>query len=328
MTDGLELVHFDTARRALALATSIDEVKTIRDKAEALRAYVKQQRGGLEMQNQCGEIKLRAERRAGELLREMEKNEGGRPAETGNAMLPVSEPPTLADLGIERMQSSRWQMIAEMPEEQFEQHIAETKADGKELTEAGLLRAARLAEPEPVAELPSNVYQVFYVDPPWRYGDQFAIDGYKVSAEMHYPTLSIPELCSIAVRDIAAPDAVLFLWATSPLLEDAFRVINAWGFQYKTSFVWDKIRHNFGHYNSVRHEFLLVCTRGSFLPECKELLDSVVSIERTEHSRKPAYFRELIERLYPSARKIELFAREQPNGWDVWGNEADVAREY
>jgi N6-adenosine-specific RNA methylase IME4 len=110
--------------------------------------------------------------------------------------------------------------------------------------------------------------------------------------------MSIEELCLLPVKDLAEDNAVLFLWVTSPLLEDAFRVIHAWGFDYKTSFVWDKVKHNMGHYNSVRHEFLLVCVRGSCTPDNMRLYDSVQSIERTEHSTKPEEFRNIIDDIY------------------------------
>lgn len=170
--------------------------------------------------------------------------------------------------------------------------------------------------------LPPSTYRVLYADPPWKYGNQ-GLDDYG-HAERHYPALSIEELCALDVRSLADADAVLFLWVTSPLLREAFRVVDAWGFQYKTSFVWDKVRHNFGYYNSVRHEFLLVCTRGSCLPDVQTLFDSVQSHERTEHSVKPAEFRTIIETLYTQGRRIELFARQPAPGWDVWGNEVDA----
>jgi len=111
-------------------------------------------------------------------------------------------------------------------------------------------------------------------------------------------------------QEWAEDDAVLFLWATSPMLENAFQVIRAWGFKYKTSFVWDKVKHNFGHYNSIRHEFLLVCTRGSCTPDAGKLFDSVQTIERSDrHSEKPEEFRKIIETLYTRGAKLELFAR-------------------
>lgn len=144
------LAHFDTARMALERARTIDEVKDIRDKAEALHRYIKQACESLEMQNACAEIKLRAERRAGELLREMEKHPGtvlaGR--DPGGDFRKshdetADKTPTLSDIGISKSQSSRWQAIADIPEETFEEHLAETKAAGRELTSAGALRLAK-----------------------------------------------------------------------------------------------------------------------------------------------------------------------------------------
>ena len=168
-------------------------------------------------------------------------------------------------------------------------------------------------------ELPTDKYRVIYADPPWNYGNS-GLDDYG-HAERHYPTMSIEELCNLDVPGIVEDDSVLFIWTTSPLLEDSFRVIRAWGYNYKTSFVWNKIKHNFGYYNSVRHELLLVCTKGSCLPDNAKLFNSVQSIERKEHSEKPEEFREIIETLYTKGKKIELFSRKQTEGWSSWGNQ-------
>ncbi|MFH1919716.1 MAG: MT-A70 family methyltransferase [Planctomycetota bacterium] len=178
-----------------------------------------------------------------------------------------------------------------------------------------------------LAALPSDKYRVLYADPPWSYGNSGAIsdhDAYSRTAR-HYPSMTIAELSALDIKSIAAKDAVLFLWVTSPLLAECFPVIKAWGFKYKTSFVWDKVKHNFGHYNSVRHEFLLVCTRGSCTPDVKELHDSVVSIERSaKHSEKPEEFRAMIDGLYKHGKRIELFARAEVKGWDRWGAEREL----
>ena len=110
-----QLVHFENAKRELQLATNVDEVKDLRDKAEALRLYMKQAGESLQMQNQCAEIKVRAERKAGELLKVTEKARGGQPYQsTGRILKPVE--PTLSDIGISKSQSSRWQAIADIPE--------------------------------------------------------------------------------------------------------------------------------------------------------------------------------------------------------------------
>jgi len=178
---------------------------------------------------------------------------------------------------------------------------------------------------------PSGKYRVIYADPPWKYNDAMAIsrDGLGESygpAVAHYPPMTISELCVLPVRDLSEENSVLFLWTTSPLLEDTFQIVRAWGFKYKSSFIWDKVKHNMGHYNSVRHELLLICTKGSCTPDVKKLFDSVQSIERTDkHSQKPAKFREIIDTIYPNGPRIELFARERTSGWDAWGNEADAA---
>lgn len=178
-----------------------------------------------------------------------------------------------------------------------------------------------------VEELPSDKFTVIYADPPWKYNDSQAVKGDfgtgTGAANSHYPSMTLSELKALDIPSLAADNAVLWLWATCPLLEDALELVRAWGFKYKAQFVWDKVKHNMGHYNSVRHELLLICTKGSCTPENVKLFDSVQSIERTEHSRKPEAFRNIINTLYPSGKKIELFRRgEAPEGWSIWGNEA------
>lgn len=199
------------------------------------------------------------------------------------------------------------------------------KKDREQKIEARIQRSAEVGEAAP---LPQKKYRIVYADPPWNYNDKCDAGAVQSGGcEKYYPSMSIGELCALPVRDMVEQNAVLFLWVTSPLLFECLPVIQAWGFAYKASFVWDKVKHNMGHYNSVRHELLLICTRGSCLPDSKNLIDSVQSIERTEHSRKPDAFREIIDQLYTAGRRIELFRRGvAPSGWDAWGNEA-VARE-
>jgi N6-adenosine-specific RNA methylase IME4 len=183
-----------------------------------------------------------------------------------------------------------------------------------------------LPETKKQYELPAGKYRVIYADPPWKYSSS-GLDQYG-PAERHYDSLSIKELCGYQdkngkkISELAGEDAVLFLWVTSGILAECWPVIDAWGFNYKSSFIWDKIKHNYGHYNSVRHELLLICTRGSCLPDEPKLFDSVVEFERSEeHSEKPGIFREMIDVLYPIGRRIELFARSKTKGWETFGDE-------
>jgi N6-adenosine-specific RNA methylase IME4 len=205
--------------------------------------------------------------------------------------------------------------------------LAETKPEEAKAVRDGVKRfnevrrEIKLEEVKEAVALPDAKYRVIYSDPPWKYGDQLTEDY--GSIKFHYPSMTITEICDLPVKDMVDDDAVLFLWVTSPLLFECEPIIKAWGFKYKTSFVWDKIKHNMGHYNSVRHEFLLICTRGSCTPDAKQLFDSVQSIERTQHSAKPEEFRDIINTLYPHGKKLEMFARkEAPEGWDNWGNQS------
>lgn len=186
------------------------------------------------------------------------------------------------------------------------------------------LRRQQLAEQS--LELPKGKYRVVYADCPWKYGDDRS--GLKTSAaEDHYPTMSVADLCALPVADLAAENCVLFFWATCPLLPDAMQVVKAWGFKYKTCFVWDKSpHHNVGNYHEADAELLLVATLGSCLPE-ERGGPQVKRIPRAEHSRKPDDFRDLIDRMYKVGPRIELFCRgEVPEGWEAWGNEAQEAQ--
>lgn len=138
--------------------------------------------------------------------------------------------------------------------------------------------------------------------------------------------MALDEICALPVCDLSANDAVLFMWATSPKLEESLRVINAWGFKYKTCAVWDKKKIGMGYYFRQQHELLLVATKGNIpAPIVESRISSVVSIARNEHSKKPLEFYSYIEKMYPDFEKIELFCRSPQDGWSVWGNESSVA---
>ena len=171
--------------------------------------------------------------------------------------------------------------------------------------------------------LPEGKYRVIYADPPWEYGTaQHGKEEQATTLETHYPTMSDKALSALPIQSIGGDSSVLFLWATAPRIEAALALAHSWGFEYKAMFIWDKVKHNVGYYNSVRHELLLICTRGSCLPDTKELHDSVVSIPRSDkHSEKPEKFRSIIDTMYPEGPRIELFARQPAKGWAAWGNQ-------
>jgi N6-adenosine-specific RNA methylase IME4 len=185
----------------------------------------------------------------------------------------------------------------------------------------------RTAVVEGQADL-AGMYRVIYADPPWSYGNSGVIttgDAYGRAAR-HYSSMTIEELCKLPVEAHARPDSVLFCWVTAPMLYESpgpREVIEAWGFKPKTGIVWDKVAHNFGSYVSVRHEHLIIATRGSCLPDRPTPMpDSVQTIRRGDvHSQKPDEFRALIEKLYDGPY-LELFGRAKVKGWQVHGNDS------
>jgi len=163
-------------------------------------------------------------------------------------------------------------------------------------------------------------YPVIYADPPWRY-DYAETESRAI--ENQYPTMPLDDICALPVSDLATDDAVLFLWATSPKLTEALRVVESWGFTYRTCAVWAKPQIGMGYYFRQQHELLLVATRGSLpAPPPSARPGSVITADRTKHSAKPADFAAVIEAMYPTLPKVELFCRSPRDGWDVWGNQA------
>jgi len=259
------------------------------------------------------EVLLYAEAKLGELIPPQEIRSSGRGTLKPSETLPPN---------INKKQSHYAQQLNKN-KNVIAQVVAKSREKGEVPVRQQVLREIRLAQPKPEPKpLPEGKYEVIYADPPWKYADTCEAGAVQSKgADKYYPVMSIDELCELSVNELAAENSVLFIWVTSPLLDECWIVISAWGFEYKASFVWDKVKHNMGHYNSVRHEFLLICTKGSFLPQNKELHDSVVTIERTKHSEKPEYFRQLIDKMYPEGKRIELFARRKTKGWTTYGDD-------
>ena len=162
-------------------------------------------------------------------------------------------------------------------------------------------------------------YQIIYADPPWRYR-HCASQSRQI--ENKYPTMRLWDIKELDFP--VAKNAVLYLWATAPKLQEAIDVMLAWGFDYRTCAVWDKEIIGMGYWFRGQHELLLVGVRGKFSPPPASMrISSVYRERRGRHSKKPLRIRELIQSWYPDTNKLELFAREKTPGWDVWGNEVD-----
>ena len=169
-------------------------------------------------------------------------------------------------------------------------------------------------------------YQIIYADPPWRYQDK----GCNGNAESHYKTMSLSKICYLPIREIASLDCVLFMWATYPLLPEALTVIQHWGFKYKSiGFQWVKLNkkaltpfYGLGRWTRGNTEPCLIATKGKPTRIAKNVFQLIQEPIRG-HSQKPDKVRSEIVRLMGDLSRIELFARQKTDGWDVWGNEVE-----
>ena len=218
---------------------------------------------------------------------------------------------------VARKQRSEGSTVAEwLDEDEVDELLTEGRGFNTLITAARTKK--REAETGPPAPLPKGVFDLILADPPWRY--EFAESNTR-EVENHYPTMTLDDIC--AIDPPAADDSVLYLWATSPKLTEALQVIEAWGFEYKTSMVWVKDKIGMGYHARARHELILIATRGTpGVPEPANRPDSVIEAPRTEHSAKPDRLQELIETAYPDRSYLEMFARRPRDGWAVWGNES------
>ena len=174
-------------------------------------------------------------------------------------------------------------------------------------------------------------YQIIYADPPWK-GDQTAIakkSWISGGHEQHYPAMETLEICSLPIREISDENSILFLWVRSPMLQQGLDVGKAWGFSFRTiAFIWYKQAINPGAYTLSECEIVLLFKRGK-IPDNRGARNvrQFLSEKRTIHSKKPEEIRKRIDQMFPTQNKIELFARQKTEGWDVWGNEVECTAE-
>jgi len=175
----------------------------------------------------------------------------------------------------------------------------------------------RIEESRNFPKLPEEEFNVIYADPPWQY--ELAFAG---SPDAHYVTLPTEKIANLQVP--SSRNAILFLWTTNPMLEDALTVMKAWGFEYKTNMVWVKDRPATGYYVFGQHELLLIGLKGIWHPPPEQnRFSSVINVPKTNHSKKPEVVYEIIEKMYPNQKYLELFARQKREKWTSWGLEIE-----
>ncbi|WP_245494994.1 MT-A70 family methyltransferase [Rhizobium ruizarguesonis] len=225
---------------------------------------------------------------------------------------------------------------ADKATERHSKLIRTDKLATKRTIRTGMINAIAERGKMVMGQMPIAAAPVGYCDVPWEqeaWSDETGQDK-----GLPYPSMSVDELMALCAgaKSPFTPDAILYFWSTTNRLRDAMRIIEAWGFKFMTMITWDKVNIGMGRWVRDRTEHLLICKRGDFpgLDLYTEKPQSLYSEVKTEHSRKPVWFAEQIERLYPDMRKLELFQRKDSladddvrrNGnWIFWGNQAEEA---
>ena len=317
------------ARGLLEKAQTLPEILNIRNMAGAAEKYFRAAVHTRAMAFEAAEIRLRAERKAGQVLMEM-KERGERDAGSGGDRTARSHHATvlhLADLDINKSQSSRWQEIASVPDPLFEQYIQEGhQRENHELTTAGLKAVAKIERKDEQIEairrtppLPQGPFSVIVIDPPWPYAVR-ARDGTH-RAGNPYPDMSLTEIKALPVDELADRNCIVWLWTTNAFLRVAFECLDAWEVEFKTMLTWVKDRMGLGDWLRGQTEHCMLAARGKPIRDLTNQT-TVLQAPVREHSRKPEEFYALVEALCPSS-KAELFARSKRAGWFTWGAERE-----
>lgn len=167
-------------------------------------------------------------------------------------------------------------------------------------------------------ELPTGQFDVIYADPPWDYSS--TIQKY-ANVKHHYPTMVLEKIKILKIP--AYDDCVLFLWVTGPKIYEGLDVLESWGFIYKGMIIWDKEIIGMGSWIRWQHEILLIGIKGDVpTPKPENRFSSMIRERRDKHSKKPTIIYEMIEKMFPDRRYVELFARKKHSEkWEAWGNQ-------
>ena len=173
---------------------------------------------------------------------------------------------------------------------------------------------------------PNKKYNIIYADPAWTF-KTYSNKGKSRSPEKHYNCMTIQDIYNLPVQDISEDNCILLIWVVNPMLPEAIKTIESWGFKYKTvAFTWVKSNKTkgfftgMGYWTRANPEMCLLATKGKVSRLSKSVKQLIIS-KRREHSRKPDEIRDRIVQLVGDLPRIELFARHKTKGWDCWGNE-------
>lgn len=321
--------------RDIHSAKTYEAIRRIERIADAIKRLFKEVD---EIREQAETVLIMGSHRIGSELAAAPVAKAGRPAKNRSPE-GTNSPASLAEQVGSKKRGLRLKKLAAVPADEVRKIIGQIHEDGKEATVTGVLKvttgenktAKRARREQALARkimaLPDKRYGGIVADPEWRFEPWSRLTGMDRAADNHYPTSVTEVIKTRDVPSIAAPDCVLFLWATIPMLPHALAVMEAWGFEYRSHYAWAKDKFGTGFWNREQHELLLIGVKGNIpAPAMGTQWPSVISAPRMAHSQKPDIFLEMIEKYYPNLPKIELNRRGPAReGWDAWGNEAEAS---
>ena len=330
------------AEQYVAKARTVEDVMRLRAQAQAAKTlaaqfYAKQADLCRKITFDASAIMVLAEQRPGEILRTLplaksapRNHHSAEEDRSHDATGPVF----LKKIGVSKSRSSRAQQIASLPASTVDRYIHNSINSNQEPTIAGVLRLAKQhranGSVQTRSEHPDRIvtslqtlidagrrYSTIYADPPWKYDNQ----GTRAATNNHYPTMTVEQIAAEPVADLAADNCHLHLWTTNGFLPAAFAITEAWGFTYKSMFVWVKPTLGIGNYWRCSHELLLFAIRGN-LPFRDRGQRSWIELDRHGHSEKPEQIRALVEKVSPGSY-LEMYGRVFPENaaWTVYGNQ-------
>lgn len=331
----VELDKLSQAERMLAEVATVEDALNVVDFAEAARVFAQRAKLGTRAVNHATTVKVRAERRLADVVDEGQRE--GVIAVKGSVNKRYSEgegrPSTLNDIGVKSGRLAEARLLRDAyTDDELLALAAQADNTDRELSRKALIKQARAKSISATPAAPSNVdgeVGTIVADPPWRYGNTST----RGAAQDHYPTMSIEEIRDLKVaHEHTGERAHLYLWTTAGHLPQAFEVMEAWGFTYKTYLVWCKPQMGMGNYFRVSTELVLFGVKGEMRTRERNIMNWFEA-KRGKHSAKPESFYDMVAKASPGPY-LEMFARCRKSqqlicgcskcrlGWQVWGNES------
>jgi N6-adenosine-specific RNA methylase IME4 len=309
------LIPWQTIEHAIAKADDLATLSRIKNALDAFKILARQKADAIQTHNTIMKYLDDIDEKRWVLKHEAGIKRGG----------PKTRPVSLAEINMTKRDSRAIEIKAKIDKSVRIKYIDDCNAKGEMATETGIQRLAYRQAPKIARRWPDGKYGLIYADPPWKHEYQH---GYYSPPANHYDLMSDDEIAALLVADVAAPDCTLLLWCPACMTERAIAVAKRWGFHFRTEWVWYKMdRKNPGHYGCSDFEVVIIAGRGKSTPTAEwDRIYSVSSVQTfprrgLRHSEKPKEYYGIIEKLWPDARKLELFARNARHDWEGWGDE-------